>query len=339
MVKVGELTFKGLPTISSSTSIQLSVEVQSIHDQFADYIPTSSTPNTCSQSKVFGDATNDCSFNIADYSYCHSYIRHKSDGFKSSGTDKFNSMKSVQESKLDSNKDTLITVDDCDYMFDVLTGDSIPFGEVFVRIPDHKDHQGSCVLSATVNLDESATQSVFADLTSVFMVLTYTDGSFLKNSHRAQHDNDVKLLTSFNSTGVHGDVIEMVRSGSTFQFETKIEYLPTKIGLTLGTTTTNRVTGIQHVTTLFRKHSNQQSRTVNQINIGDNRRMAFSVDYDAQQSVTMKETTLRCQNPLKTTTLIMSFDNDFKLVVLNRESEFKAWFTTFFQVCTLSFTI
>lgn len=308
--------------------------MQSIHDQFANYIPASTTPQTCSDSRVFGDVTNDCSFTVADYAYCHSYIRHKSDGFKTTKSNKFTSLTSVQLSKLDSNRDSLTTVDDCDFMFSVLTGASVPFGEVYVRIPDHKDHQGSCLLSATVNLDDSAAPSVVADLTSAFIVLTYTEASFLKNSHRAQHDTDVKLLSSFNSSGVHGDIIEMVRSESTFQFQTTIEYLPTSVGLTLGTITTNRVTGIQHVTTLFKKDSHQQSKSLKQIDIGDNRKMDFSIGYIAQQSVTMKETTLRCRNPLKVSTLKMSFDNDFKMIVLNRESEFKSWFINFFQVST-----
>jgi len=303
--------------------------VQSIHDQFANYIPASTTPLTCSDSKVFGDVTNDCSFTVADYSYCHSYIRHKSDGFESAKANKFTSLTSAQKSKLDSTKDSLTTIDDCDYMFSVLTGASVPFSEVYVRIPDHKDHQGSCLLSATVNLDDSAASFVVADLTSAFIVLTYTEASFLKNSHR--HNNDVKLLSSFNSSRVHGDIIEMVRAGSTFQFQTTIEYLPTTVGLTLGTITTNRVTGIQHVTTLFRKDSHQQSQTLKQIDIGDNRKMEFSIGFIAQQSVTMKETTLRCRNPLKVSTLKMSFDNDFKMIVLNRESEFKSWFVNFFQ--------
>ena len=313
--------------------------MQSIHDQFANYIPASTTPQTCSDSRVFGDVTNDCSFTVADYAYCHSYIRHKSDGFKTTKSNKFTSLTSVQLSKLDSNRDSLTTVDDCDFMFSVLTGASVPFGEVYVRIPDHKDHQGSCLLSATVNLDDSAAPSVVADLTSAFIVLTYTEASFLKNSHRAQHDTDVKLLSSFNSSGVHGDIIEMVRSESTFQFQTTIEYLPTSVGLTLGTITTNRVTGIQHVTTLFKKDSHQQSKSLKQIDIGDNRKMDFSIGYIAQQSVTMKETTLRCRNPLKVSTLKMSFDNDFKMIVLNRESEFKSWFINFFQVSTTFYYI
>ena len=333
VVKVGELTFQGLPASSSHDSIQLSALVQSIHNQFANYIPLSSAPpSTCSEAKVFGDATQDCLFTVADYAYCNSYIRHKSGGFKSPKAAKFTSMSSAQKSMLDSNKDSLITTEDCDYFFSVLTGDSVPFGEVLIRIPDHRDHQGSCVLSTTVKLDQSATSSVLADLTSTFIVLTYTDASFLKNSHVANTDNNANVLASFNSSGVYGDVIQMGRSGNTFQFKTVIEYLPTTVGLTLGMITTNRVTGIQKVTTLFRKNSHQQSQKPTQVSIGsEGVVMPFSIGYIAQQSVSMKETTLRCQNPLKVTTLIITFDNDFKSIVQNYESEFKSWFVTFYQ--------
>ena len=337
VVKIVEITFQALATIPSS-NIQVSAKIRSIHDQYANYLPSSDAPTTSKCDKtVFGDVTQDCVFTIADYAHCHAYIRHKTDGFASPKSSKFASMSPAQISHLDGNKDKLITEDDCDYFFDVLTGDSAPLGEVFVRIPDHLDHQGTCVLSATVSLDKSVGEGVgetpIADVSSVFVVLTYTDVSFLKNSHL--NSFPYKVISSFNVTSsYYGDVISMVRSGNTFQFQTSIEFLPTTLGLTVGTVSTNKITGQQTLTTLFRrptKREDSSSTSLQNVDIGVSLTMKFSTGYTAQQSVSLKETTSRCKNPLKITTLKISFDNDYQKIVQGREISFKTWFISFFE--------
>jgi len=326
VIKIADLNFVGKKTATKFSFLSV---VESIHDQLGSHIPKSSTPTsqTCPQT-TFGDATQDCKLTIADACFCQSYIRHKrSDGFSSDDTSKFASLSSKQKLVLDADKNKMITMDDCDYVFDVLMGNSIAFGEVYLRVPDHKDHQGSCMLSATVTTDTSV-PSTITELDSVLLILTYSDSAFLRNEHTTSNSKVASFNTRTGVTSVHGDVIKMTQSRSAFQFETSITHLPTSLGITLAVISRNTVTGNTNVKTLFRKPS--EFVTMVTVNVGDNNVFKFSPSYSAQQSVSMKDTTHRCQNPLKTISLQIAFDNDYKALVMGREDKFKAEFAVFF---------
>lgn len=280
--------------------------------------------SSCITSNVLGDVNSDCIFDIVDVAFIQGYVSSYKTGFKDS-IGKRMSLLQGNMHVLDVNWNEEVDEGDAVLLSEIFLGHAKFISDMKISVPNHNSSPLKCSLELKVKFRNRDGSSVSSADTSL-----YTDIAHFKSAAQTQFDETsfdtgIKIAKKGTSSRYGGIVKAKYSSDDGFytvlasksNLESEDKYGITMIQVVTGTNQKKSVVA------LFTWKSSQTYTGKIDLELERGVHLLAPNGYSPQRMVSLTESTARCNDPIKTTEIEVTFRAEYDDVVKEREEEAK----------------
>ena len=264
---------------------------------------------------VLGDLNQDCELDIVDVAYIQAYVHSAKNGF---GDSLGSTMKSLSVADVDINLSGSADDNDASLLSSILLGKAYFVADLSLLVPDHSRQSSErCDLRFSVKLTDREGNLVKPPTAEVYFDIAHGSAQVHAQFQSTGFSSGTKIPK--DGSRAFGGLVKAVYSGGVFSVVSLTSKLQTS---NLGVSVVQVVSDT--VTPLFSGSSSPAYSGDVDVSLGPgDGRLQSKGGYSPQRAIAVPESGGTCFGSLATVEVEITFDGDYKVLVLGREKEFE----------------